>query len=299
MTGPVNFLGARRIISVLRVAGLLVGLALLQACSAVKIAYDQAPTLAHLYLDGFMDFGDAQSVQVKVDLAKLQAWHRQTQLPDYIDLLQKTQPKMLQDITDKQACEIFADVRQKALGILDQAEPAALEIAATFTPRQLSAMERKFAKGNATWREDFLDGSAKNLAEKRQKSIIKRSEMLYGSVNSEQRSLIALQVDKSQFKAPLTYGERQRRQKDTLQTLAKITANPQDLNGTRREMRGLLNRSIASPDAAYRSYQERAIEDGCANFAELHNTTTGDQRKKAVRVLAGYEQDLKVLAAQK
>lgn len=278
---------------------LLAVLGLLQACSAVKVAYNQAPSLAYLYLDGYIDFNDTQSLQVKADLARFQGWHRQTQLPAYIDLLQKTQPKMLQDITEKQACEIFADVRQKALSLTEYVEPTVLGVAITFTPRQLTAMERKFAKSNTAWREEFLDGSAKSLFDKRQKSAVKRGEMLYGNLNNQQTSLIAAQIEKSRFKPAQSYAERQRRQKDILQILGKVVTSPQDQDAARREMRALLERSVVSPDAAYRNYQERAIEDACTNFAELHNTTTPEQRKKAVNVLAGYEQDFRVLASQK
>lgn len=293
MTRPVNFLNLVRIIS------LLILVTLLQACSAVKIAYNQAPVLAYLYLDSYMDFNETQALKIKDDFAKFQAWHRQTQLPAYIDLLQKTQPKLLQDITEKQACEIFADVRQKALNLTDYAEPATLAVAATFTPRQLTAMERKFAKSNTTWREEFLEGSAKDLFDKRQKSAVKRGEMLYGTLNDQQRNLIAAQIEKSKFRPAQSYVERQRRQKDTLQTLGQVVANPQDQEAVRRDMRGLLARSTVSPDAAYRKYQEQAVEDACASFAELHNSTTAEQRRKAVDVLAGYVQDFKVLASQK
>jgi Trk K+ transport system NAD-binding subunit len=273
--------------------------ALLQACSAIKIAYNQAPVLAYLYLDGYVDFNETQAVQIKADLGKFQAWHRQTQLPAYIDLLQKTQPKIQQDMGEKQACEIFNDVRQKALNLTDYAEPATLAMAATFTTRQLTAIERKFAKSNTTWREEFLEGSAKDLAEKRQKSAVKRAEMLYGALNDKQLNLIAAQIERSKFNAAQSYAERQRRQKDMLQTLSRVVANPQDQEAVRRDMRGLLARSTVSPDTTYRKYQEQAIEEACSSFAELHNTTTAEQRKKAVGVLAGYEQDFRVLVSQK
>lgn len=271
----------------------------LQGCNAVKIAYNQAPTLAYLYLDSYIDFNDVQSTQVRNELTQMQAWHRQTQLPAYIDLLQKVQQKMPQDITASQACEVFADVRQKALTMTEYAEPASLSLAATLTPKQLDAMQRKFTKGNSSWREDYLEGSAKDVFEKRQKSAVKRSEMLYGSINDRQRSLIAQQIEKSQFKAAQSYAERQRRQKDILQTLGKVVASPQDAASLQKDMRSLLQRSVSSPDAAYRSYLETITQEGCASFAELHNTTTPEQRKKAIGVLAGYEQDFKVLAAQK
>lgn len=296
MTFLVNFSSLPRIISLLAIAFLL------QACSAVKTAYNQIPTLAYFYLDGYVDFNHAQSTQVKNELTKMQVWHRQTQLPAYIELLQKVQVKMPQDITSIQACEVFADVRQKALAMTDYAEPAAQSLTTSFTPKQLDAMQRKFAKGNTTWREDFLDASPKDIFEKRQKSAMRRGDMLYGSLTENQRKLIVQNIEKSNFKAAQSYAERQRRQKDILQTLAKITAHPQDaaqLPFVQKEMRGLLQRSVSSPDAAYRSYLEQITLDGCADFAELHNTTTPEQRKKAVEVLAGYEQDFKALMNQK
>lgn len=293
MKFPVNFLRLCGIISLLAAA------ALLQACSAVKIAYNQAPQLAYLYLDGYADFNEVQSLQVRTDLTKFMAWHRQTQLPGYIDLLQKIQQKMPQDITAVQACDVFADVRQKALALTDYAEPATSGLAATLSAKQITVMERKFAKGNTTWREDYLEGSAKDLFEKRQKSAIKRADMLYGSVTDKQRSLIAQQIEKSQFKAAQSYAERQRRQKDIVQTLGKVIASPQDAATTQGEVRSLLARSIASPDAAYKTYLETITQEGCASFAELHNATSAEQRKKAVEVLAGYEQDFKVLVGKK
>ena len=123
--------------------------------------------------------------------------------------------------------------------------------------------------------------------------------MLYGSVTDKQRSLIAQQIEKSQFKAAQSYAERQRRQKDILQTLGKVIANPQDAAAAQKEMASLLARSVASPDAAYKSYQETITQEACASFAELHNTTSPEQRKKAVDVLASYEQDFKILASQR
>ena len=277
---------------------LFVGL-VLQGCNAVKIAYNQAPTLAYFYLDGYVDFNDVQSTQIKNELAQMQVWHRQTQLPAYIDLLQNLQQKMKQDITASQACEVFTDVRQKALAMTDYTEPAALSLALALTQKQLDAMQRKFAKGNSSWRKDYLEASTKDVFEKRQKSAIKRSEMLYGSINDRQRSLISQQIEKSQFKPAQSYAERERRQKDILQTLAKLVASRQDAATLQKDMHSLMQRAVSSPDAAYRSYIETITQEGCASFAELHNTTTAEQRKKAVDVLAGYEQDFKILAAQK
>ena len=271
----------------------------LQACSTVKLAYNQAPRLAYLYLSGFIDFTDSQAAQVKAELSSFQAWHRQSQLPAYIELLQKVQQKIPQNLTANQACDVFDQVRQKVLRMSDQAAPAATRVVATLSPNQLELMTRKFAKNNANWREDFLEGSVSALAQKRQKRAVKRSEMLYGSINESQRALIAQQLQTSSFKASQNDAERQRRQKDTLQTLTKIISHPTQPEASLADMRGLLARTVSSPDKAYRDYAEQLTQDNCSNFAELHNTTTPEQRQKAVRVLAAYEQDFKTLLTQK
>ena len=80
---------------------------------------------------------------------------------------------------------------------------------------------------------------------------------------------------------------------------ATVDAAPQDAAAAQKEMTSLLARSVASPDAAYKSYQETITQEACASFAELHNTTSPEQRKKAVDVLAGYEQDFKTLVSQR
>ena len=294
---PVIFFRLGRIIGLL--AFVLALAPALQGCSTVKVAYNQAPTLAYLYLGGYADFSDTQTPQIKAELGKFHAWHRQTQLPAYIDLLQKLQQKMPQDVTVGEACEVFADVRQKALTMADYAQTGAASVAATLTQQQLDAIQRKFAKGNAAWREDYMTGTASDIFEKRQKSALKRSDMLYGSVNDKQRGLIDQQIEKSRFSPAQSYAERQRRQKDMLQTLGKVMASPQDTAAAQQEMRSLLARAFTPPDAAYRSYLQTVTQDGCAGFAEQHNAATPEQRKKAVQVLAGYEQDFKVLLGQK
>ena len=80
-----------RLSHVTRIIGLLVLAGLLQSCSAMKIFYNQSPDFAYWYLDGYLDFTQEQSLQVKDELSQLQAWHRKTQLTGYIDTLDDKQ----------------------------------------------------------------------------------------------------------------------------------------------------------------------------------------------------------------
>lgn len=265
---------------------------LLPACSAVKIAYNQAPDLAYWYLDAYVDFTDAQSLLVKAELNRLQAWHRQTQLPGYIDSLQKLQQQMQIDISAGQACSIYADVRQKLLAVSAEAQPAVAALAAVLGARQIASMERKFAKGNTEYREEFIDGTTKSRRDARYKKAVNRAEMLYGQLDDRQLAVIAQVIAQSRFDAARSYAERVRRQQDALQTLKGLAMHGQSPEKVRVALRALLDRSVESPDRAYRVYQEQFTQDGCKGFSDLHNSTSAAQRVKAGKVLGAYEREL-------
>ncbi len=285
-----------------RIIGVLGALALaglLQGCSVMKIAYNQAPELAYWHLDGHFDFTEAQTLQVKADLAKLHAWHRQTQLPAYIETLQKLRQQIPADMDATSACALYDDVRGKMIAVTHRAEPAMVTLAGTLNADQLVNLERRFAKGNAEYREDFLDATPKKRRDKRYKEAVKRAEMLYGSLEPKQLAVIGHRIDTSHFSAPVSYAEKLRRQQDALQTLRPLVAGQGAPEATQAAIKGLFERTLNSPDAAYRDYMDKLTQDACASFAELHNSTTPAQRSKAVETLLRYEQDFKILHLQK
>ena len=292
---PTGWTRLPRIIAVLALSGVLV------ACSAVKAVYSQAPELAYWYLDSYVDFNGAQSLQVKAGLSKVQAWHRQTQLPAYIEVLQTLQQRLPSNVSAAQACEIYSDVRSKLMAVSSQMEPTAAAIASTISASQLQQMETRFAKSNAEYREDFIDGTAQENRSKRLKKAVKRAEMLYGDLQEEQLAAIAQGIDRSRFNPVMALGEWQRRQQDVLKTVRSVSENlpaaagPTTLEKTRQAMRALIDRSAESPDPGYRSYLKALTEQTCQNFAEFHNKTTPAQRKKAVETLKSYEQDFRAL----
>ncbi len=281
-----------------RIIGLLLVSCLLYACSAAKFAYNQGPELAYWYLDGYVDFSGEQSVQVKDDLNKLQAWHRQTQLPSYMDTLQKVRQKLPADVNAQEACTVFSEVRRKFVVLTDQTQPAVVNMLDTLTSSQLDVMARKFDKGNVEFRKDYVQASKPADQSKRYKRAVSRAETLYGRLDDKQLALIALQVENSRFNATLAYTERQRRQQDILQTLRALLKNQPTPEQKRVAVRGLFDRALTSPNPGYVDYVGELTQENCQHFAELHNTTTAEQRRKAMTTLMAYEKDMKTLSAQ-
>lgn len=284
-----------RIIGVLAVLALA---GLLQACSTLKIFYNQAPGLAYWYLDGHFDFLDTQSLRVKDDLASLQTWHRQTQLPGYIDTLQQLQQQLPQDITTDTACRVFADLRGKLAAVSERAEPAVSAVVSTLSARQLVQLAGRFAKDNAAYRGDFLEGTPQDRQDKRLDQLRSRAERLYGRLGEPQQAVLSQRTAQSRFDASTFYAGKLRRQQDTLQTLRPLIAGQAAPDTTRAAVRGLLERTLSPTEPALRQNQQALNEENCATFAALHNSTTAAQRSHAVQTLQRYEQDFRLLSAE-
>ncbi|NDP62813.1 MAG: hypothetical protein GZ092_09220 [Polaromonas sp.] len=281
------------------VLGLLAVAGVLQACSVVKLAYNQAPDLAYWYLDTYLDLTGEQSLRVKASLNQLQAWHRQTQLPVYITALQKLQQQLPSDTTAAAACAVAADVRNNLGAVARQAESLAAGVAVMLQPTQIGHLAQKFAKTNAEAEDELQDDSGKTRQGKRYRQLLSRAESLYGTLDEPQRAVIARRLEQSRFDLRVLFAERQRRQRDTLQTLQPMAAGQSSPAQAQTALRGLIERTLNPMEPAYRRYLDQLGQENCQGFAELHNSTTPAQRSKAVETLRGYEQDFRILNERK
>lgn len=286
-----------------RIIGVLVIAFALAGCGAIKLAYNHAPELMYLYIDRYFDFDAGQKHEMKAELTRLQSWHRKTQLGAYIETLNKLQPQMSADFSAAQACETVTDVRAKLLAVATQIEPGAARVALHFNDRQFDQMEKKFARDNAKFRDDYLNASPAKLRSKRVKDATERAEKLYGRLGERQLAALTQSIHQSRFDAKIAYTERLRRQGAMLQTLRALADAPPGAEAAAQQraveaVHGLLQQPFVSSEPAYRRYLETQTQDACKSFADLHNVTTPEQRQHAVKTLRQYEDDFRLLAAK-
>lgn len=274
-------------------------LALLPACSAIKIAYNQAPDLSFWWIDSYIDFNSQQSPKARDEIARLFAWHRSSELPKVAALLQKTQALLPGPITAAQACGLYGQARSLLETLADKTVQGVAELAPTLGPEQLRHLEHQYEKKNDESLRESQKGSPAERAAKRLKQAVERSEMLYGRLEEAQITLIQRLMEKSTFDPEKNRKERLRRQQDALALLGKLSAGNGRAPDAMGLLRGYVARSFKSPDPAYRAYADKLTRDGCESFAVVHNSTSAEQRAKAAATLASYELDLRALAAQK
>ena len=83
-----------------------------------------------------------------------------------------------------------------------------------------------------------------------------------------------------------------------MQTIRSVLKNSATTDQKKLAVRSLFERSFVSPNPEYVGYVDALTKESFKNFADLHNTTTLNQRRKAAETLTDYEQDMKILSAQ-
>ena len=266
------------------------------ACTATRLAYNQAHNAAYWWLDSHVDFNNGQSTPVRGDINAFFLWHRANELPAYAGLLQRWQTLASQDMTGAQVCAEFDVIRQRIDRAADASVQPMARLALSLDAAQLEHLKSRQAKSNVEFEEDFLQASEEARITQRFDRALGRSEMLYGSLSAAQKDLLRRNIKTSPFDPQRAQAERLRRQADLLQTVKDAQAAP---DTAAERVRGHIARIGQSPAPGYKVYSDELIRQGCAQFAQLHNSTTPEQRANAVRVLKGFEDDLRVLSAQR
>jgi len=270
---------------------------LLTGCSALRLAYNQAPDFVYWWLDGYFDFDGEQSALARAALLDWFAWHRANQLPDYAALLARAQQQALADVTPEQTCRWWDELRERTALAFEQGVPPLAAIVRTLKPEQVAHVEKRYDKGDEDFRADFLQATRAERLEASIKRTVSRAEMLYGTLDDAQRALVAQAVAASPFDPQAWFAERQARQREVVQTLRSLVANGADNGRTQAALRVFAAHASMSPRPAYRAYAQRLVEYNCRFAAQLHNSTKPDQRRRAVERLKSWEDDLRALAA--
>ena len=281
------------------IGALAAALGWLAGCSITRFGYAQAPDLVFWWLDGYVDFDDAQEPLVRDAIAGWFKWHRSTQLTDYAELLARAQPQALENVTGAQLCRWADDVGLRVDRAAERGIAAGSDILRMLPPDQIKHIERKYAKNNSEYRKDFLQASPEERLKASIKRVVERAEFFYGKLEPAQHERIARGVAQSPFDAELWGNERRARQQDVLQTLRRLSAEKASAEEAQVALKGVYERARRSPREAYRAYQQRLAQSNCEFAAELHNLTAPAQRREMVKRLKGFEADARALAAEK
>lgn len=270
-------------------------LLLLQGCSAIKLGYQQLPTLSFWWLDSAMSFNDTQTERTKEALANVHHWHRSQELATYLDLLQRGVELSQGNVQASQVCSVWADVQSKMDRSMRAVMAQAAPVAQLLGPRQLSHLARHQESKNEDWDQQWLQGSASDRLERRLDKTLERYRSFYGELTTAQMALVKTQVSQSVWSPEWGRHDRLRREQDLLSTLRRLSHSDMPADQAEAELWGVWQRWFMPPDEAGRTLVKRMTQQACDNLAQLHNTTSPEQRLRMTRTLRSYERDIRDL----
>ena len=250
----------------------------------------------YLWLDSYLDFDKAQARRVSAELKALHRWHRSEELPLVADLLQEAQTTALLNPSGPRLCALYDSLRERSEALLQHTLPSAAGVAPSFKPEQLTALSKAYEKSNRKMREEWQDARAQGMELRTRKSL-ERMEDLYGKLSAEQTQTFKGAMAQTGFDEKRYFEEVQARQQAVLQTLERLRGA--DAPSAQSALADLAQRYYQSANPAYRQHHAQMTANTCVAFATLHAQTNAEQRKHMVRVLKGYENDMRSLAVQK
>ena len=292
------FLLISRIIRQARLPLTLAVLMLLGGCSAIKIGYEQTPTLLYWWLDKHVDFNGQQTPAARQALDDLQRWHRKQALPAYADLLSRMAVAAERDISAAQVCGFFDEIEQHLDQLATQSIAMTAPVVATLDAAQRAHLERYWARKNEEWAEEWLEPPEARRLKKRSESAVERYEDVYGRLSPKQSEQIRQHLTDSVWTPQWGQQERFRRQKEVLDALDRIREQALNAKQAQALLWPIWQRWLRPPAAADQARMQAWRAQSCSNLATLHNSTSTEQRHKAVQRLRAYEKDLRELAGR-
>jgi len=266
----------------------------LAGCSVARVAYSNAPPAVAWMIDDWFDLHDGQKDWVKERAARLVAWHRASELPEYERFLQEIAVRVSRGIREEDARWAYQGGRALYRRAVERMIPDIADFLMQVTPEQVAYLEKKFDKDNE---KSFAQAGAtpKDRAEKRAKRFLERLEDWTGRLTGAQRELVAARVKAMPDITDDWLADREKRQGEFVKLLRAKPSRDAMGVGLRR----LLLDTDAWRSPAYLEKMRQRDEQTFAMMAALDTTFGAAQREHIQKKVRGYAADVAYLMAQR
>lgn len=266
---------------------------LLPGCSAIRLGYGQADTIAAWRADEYFDFDARQKQEFFARFERLHEWHRYEQLPEYVSFLNATRNRLQGSPGREDVFWFIEGLKARYRLIASRAAGDAADILATLAPAQLDALQRQLDKDNRKFiRKYQLEDSIEDQKEARANRDLKQITDWVGSLTHAQEQKITAMLDGLPLIDSLRLEDRRRRQREFLQLL--------ELRGNKSEFTARLRHWLLDWEQGRSPQYDRLLarwwEQRVAFFVEVYRLLTPAQRAIGLHRLQNYIEDFQSLS---
>jgi hypothetical protein len=270
---------------------LVLSLVFLVGCSLRKLGYNLAPRFLVSRLVDTFDLNKAQKQQAQAAVAGLHSWHRQSELPRYVEFLDAVIAKTADGLTRDEVQWMLTEGEHHWERAAQKVTPAAAALLATLSPEQISHSELEMKKGSQE-RFERLELSEPDYLAFRLKKAKKTMNTWLGSYSDAQLGEFERFIRKNRT-------EELRRQKLTEQSRATLLAALR-AHAPRPELETILYNWMTKQETAPTADNQRAEERNRDDFVELvlavDHTLSPTQRQHLLKEMRTLRTELYELA---
>ena len=244
-----------------------------------RLAYDNLTTLATWRADSYLSMTSEQRALAAQRIETLHAWHRRTQLDDYIVFLEQIRARVAAgDVDEAQIRRWRLEAFQRWRPIAEQAAPAVAEVSGTLGPAQLARLREEMRRDNDKIRRDWMPPGAADRIQARTRRYVDRAEFLLGSLTAEQKQVARRFAAEAGNAEDAWYAQRVGRQQDLLALMERIRTERPEPPVATVWMREHLHRYAPAPEGGDR-FVASSLAAGDAFTAQVFAMATPAQRQ--------------------
>jgi Family of unknown function (DUF6279) len=281
------------------IAALLIFTLALGACSRVGLAYRNLDVIIPWTLGDYLDMNGEQKDWFNERLKEHLSWHCTTQLPGYLDWLDRLQSMVESNqVTDAALQQRTAEAKQAIAETAREITPSAIELLQGLDDKQVAEMNDAFAKDLRKRQKEYVEPPVAQQIKERGERMEKRLGDWLGPLSDKQKQRVAqwsaaLGDQNTQWIANRAHWQQQ---------FSAAVAQRQSPEFAQRIETLLVNRERLWT-ADYRKAYANTEAQGRALAVDLMAESTPQQRERLLKKIEGVRKDfndLKCLkAAQK
>jgi hypothetical protein len=270
----------------------------LGACSRVGLAYRNLDVIIPWTLSDYLDMNGEQKSWLDERLKEHLSWHCTTQLPGYLDWLDRLQTMIATNQVTDAALQARAQEAEQAITeTAREITPSAIELLQGLDDKQVADMNEAFAKDRRKRQAEYLKPTLEQQIKERSARMEKRLNDWLGPLSSTQHQRVAawssaLGDQNTQWLANRVHWQKQ---------FSAAVAQRHNPQFPQRIETLLINReSLWTP--AYRQAFANTEAQARSLFVDLMAESTPSQRERLLKKIEGVRKDfsdLKCLKAAK
>ncbi len=170
---------------------LVLGIALLAACSRAAFMYNRLDFLVPWYLDDYVELNGEQEEQLDQWLAPFLAWHRREELPRYVALIDEARSALADGLTLEELQHLSIEVDAAGDRIERQMMEWVLPLGEVLSDEQIAELIDNLQEEQNDYKEEYLDRDAQEYLQDGIDGLEERADDYLGRLSRDQRAMIA------------------------------------------------------------------------------------------------------------